>query len=147
MTRARTPLFGRFAVSAMLAMTLLAAGCSNFSEVAEIINPTREALVGGITVSVAPGWEPDISFSGTQPVLAKSSSMTVSASVSPAPDCVEWYVDDVLSFTQNAAQQIAPFTFGTTLKTGQHSVSLIARKGSAVASAQFQFKVILAFTQ
>lgn len=123
------------AVSAVLLALLLAGGCSDFSETAEIINP---APSGSITLTLGAGWEPVILFSGIQDPIEKGSSMTVSVMVDPEPDSIEWYVDgSLVPADRNGTRAV----FGATLKSGLHSVSMIARRNGFLASGQFQFTV------
>jgi hypothetical protein len=120
---------------AVLFALLLAAGCSDFSETAEIINP---ATAGNMILILGSGWEPVIEFSGIQDPIAKGSSMTVSVTVDPEPDSIEWYVDGSLVHSDlNGTRAV----FGAALKSGLHSVSMVARRNGFLASGQFQFTV------
>ena len=90
---------------------------------------------------VGPAWEPEITLLGIEESIIKGNTMTVSASVNPVADSIEWYVDAIFLVALQAEQQDIPITFGSTLQLGSHTLTLIVRKGDLITSSQFQFTV------
>lgn len=99
----------------------------------DLLKPT-----GTLTLSATDPWLPTITFSGQKTQLEKDQTMTVTATVSPAPDTYAWYLDGkaISGATTNS------LTIGSTLEIGTHVITLIVGKGDYRSSEEFSMEVI-----
>ena len=94
-------------------------------------------VTGGAAIAVTNPWQPTISFSGNSASLASGTSMTVTATVTPAPTSYVWYLYGVAISGATGAS----VTLGSSAPVGSHAVVLVVQQGSALASSQFVFSV------
>ena len=90
---------------------------------------------GSANLTVTNPWNPTMTFAGNQSVISVGGSMTVTATVAPAPDSYAWYLDGNVI----AGQTTNALTIGSAVAAGSHTVTLMVKKGTTLASSEFVF--------
>ncbi|HRU78595.1 MAG TPA: hypothetical protein P5214_09410 [Rectinema sp.] len=94
-------------------------------------------LTGSGLFTTTDPWLPTITFNGQKSVIQLGGSMTITASVTPAPDSYAWYLDG----SPIAGATTATVTLGSDVDLGSHVVTLIVVKGKYRSSGSFNFEV------
>ena len=94
-------------------------------------------LTGSGLFTTTDPWLPTIAFNGQESVIQSGGSMTITASVTPAPDSYAWYLDG----SPIAGATTATVTLGSDVDLGSHVVTLVVVKGKYRSSGSFNFEV------
>jgi uncharacterized repeat protein (TIGR02543 family) len=102
------------------------------------ISSATFVLSGNGGIVITDPWTPTITFSGQSSTITFGGSMTVTATVTPAPEKYAWYLDGIV-LTGSTGKMVS---LGSTAKPGAHVVTLIVTKGTIIAAARFSFTVV-----
>jgi hypothetical protein len=93
-------------------------------------------IATGVTIGSDMNAPLSVSLSGALGTLSSSETMTVIATVNPAPDSYAWYLDGSLVVGESRASLGIS---GDSLNAGSHNLSLRVIKGNAVGNATVSF--------